>query len=630
MSPSQLTKGVDTITNYVKKLPQTPGVYRMCNHEGKILYIGKARNLKKRVTAYTKPDRLPYRLQRMISQTDHMYFEYCHSETEALLLEAQMIKTLNPRYNILLTDDKSYPFLYVTTQDDIPRVMKYRRKAPKNKSNKSQKSKEKGCFFGPYVSGHALNQALHVIHRVFKLRSCPDTIFMHRKRPCQEYQIKRCSAPCVGRISTENYQSSVKQAIDFFSGRHHDLQEELIKDMQLYSDSLNFEKAAEIRDQIQALNKLQYKKGFFVADLIDADLIAIVKQQDMIGIHFMMVRAHQYLGGRTLFPRNNSESLASILSNSIAQYYSYHPAPPIIMTNIISQQANLIETALSENWQQKIKLITPQRGDKKKMMDNVVYNASEAITVRLNEQRNQKQMMTDMQNLLGFDNPLTRIEIYDNSHISGKQARGVMVVVTENGFDKKSYRQFKFDDHHDKNITQDDFAMMETMLDRRLKRLINEKIDKNDEQYPSLLLIDGGKGQLSKVNNIVKKYHLQDSIYIAAIAKGVDRNAGKETIFIPKKSPITLSPQDPTAHFIQNIRDESHRFAITTHRKAREKNNYTSPLDTIEGIGTKRKKALIAYFGSAKDVMAATIDELQNVPGISKDRAEKLYQYFRY
>lgn len=622
LSPSQLSQGVETIRAYVKKLPESPGVYRMCDSDGHILYIGKARSLKKRVSSYTRPQRLPYRLQRMISQTDHMIFEYCSSETEALLLEAQMIKNLNPRFNISLTDDKSYPFLHLTTHEEFPRVMKYRRKSPKNKN---EASKNKGHFFGPYASAGALHQALHVVHRVFQLRSCPDSIFMHRQRPCQEYQIKRCSAPCVGRISADDYRESVRHAIDFFSGKDNNLHQTLMDEMQQAAENMYYEKAADKRDQIRALSQLQNKKGLNLSNIADADIVVIIRHHDMVGVHFMTIRARQYLGGRTLFPRSSEESLSAILSSCLAQYYTHHPAPTQILVNITPQQSQLICAALTTRWGMNIAIHQPQRGDKKKLIEQTIYNAKESIAMRASERENHQRMMQQMQQLLGFDRPLKRIEIYDNSHTVGRQARGVMVVATENGFDKKSYRQFKFD----KEIAQDDFAMMDNMLDRRLKRLIDEKTPNDDDTYPSLLLIDGGKGQLSKVRAVLEKYQLDAHIYLAAIAKGEDRNAGREIIFIPNKAPIQLSPQDATAHYIQRIRDESHRFAITTHRKARDKNNYQSLLDDIEGIGIKRKKALIAYFGSAKTAMEANIEELQKVPGISRQRAEQLYQIFR-
>jgi excinuclease ABC subunit C len=618
--------GVPVIESYVKALPSSPGVYRMMNLKGDILYVGKAKNLKKRVVAYTSPERQSYRIQRMISQTVSMEFVTTQTEAEALLLESNLIKRYKPKYNILLRDDKSFPFILVTSDHDFPQILKHR--GAQNK---------KGDYFGPFASVWAVNETLAVLQRAFLLRTCTDSIFANRTRPCLLHQIKRCAAPCVNKVSSEDYQELVYQAHNFLSGGSNSIQKEFSKKMQQASDVLEFEVAAQYRDRIQALTRVQARQDINMQSVGEADVIAAYQGAGVTCIQVFFFRAGANYGNRSYFPSQARDAeLAEVIEAFIAQFYAKTIPPKTIFTSHKVPNTELLSEALSVRSGRSVKLVSPIRGDKRKIIEHAVNNAKEAHGRKMVESASQQRLLEQVQGVFKLGSTPTRIEVYDNSHISGAKAVGGMIVVGAEGLVKNAYRKFTIKGAAPTEsyagekgyAAGDDYAMMKEVLTRRFSRALLEDPDKTSGQWPDLVLLDGGKGQLSMGLQVFEELGIDD-IAIAGIAKGPDRNAGRERIFLSDGSPaIELDVRDPALYFLQRLRDEAHRFAIGSHRHKRSKAISRSILDEIPSVGAKRKKALLHHFGGPDGVAQAGRSDLEATEGINKALANKIYDWF--
>ncbi len=616
MSEKSKLTGAQVIEAFVKTLPGSPGVYRMLNAAGDVLYVGKAKSLKKRVTAYTQPQKHPIRIQRMIAQTAHMEFALTHTETEALLLEANLIKKLKPRYNILLRDDKSFPYILITGDHDFPQVLKHR--GAKTRT---------GEYFGPFASGAAVNEAIETLHKVFLLRNCSDSVFSARTRPCLQYQIKRCTAPCVAKVTQEAYAKQVDMARQFLSGKSRKIQDVFASEMMAASERMEFETAAAYRDRIKALTHIQ---SHFVKGLDNADIHALYQHGGMTCIEVFFFRAGQNYGNRAYFPRHEKdEKPEDVLSAFIAQFYASRPVPKEILVNIPVSDKGMLGQAL------KTHILKPVRGHKKELVDMALKNAADAFARKRAIDASQTELLEGLADRFRLDAPPERVEVYDNSHIGGAHALGAMIVAGPEGFRKNAYRKFNMDDKT-KFTPGDDFAMMKAMLTRRFKALANDEAaavkGASAGVRPDLLLIDGGAGQLTVALQALSDLGVSD-IPVVAIAKGTEasgggRNAGRERFFLPGREPFRLEPNDPVLYFLQRLRDEAHRFAISSHRARRTRTLVSSPLDEISGIGEKRKKALLLHFGSAKAVAEAGVTDLQRVDTISRAVAEKIYNFF--
>ncbi|MGM0423015.1 MAG: excinuclease ABC subunit UvrC [Pseudomonadota bacterium] len=606
--------GPEVIARLVKTLPGAPGVYRMVNKDGDVLYVGKARNLKKRVTAYTRLDKHPVRIQRMIVETTAMEFITTHTEAEALLLEAELIKKLKPRYNILLRDDKSFPYIWVTTDHDFPQVLKHR-------GNR----KGKGRFYGPFASVHAVNSTLAILQKAFMLRNCSDSIFAQRTRPCLQYQIKRCTAPCVQKVSKEEYARQVHLALEFLSGKSRAIQEEFVTEMERASANLDFEEAAKYRDRIRALTSVQTEMGITSGDVGNADVMAVFKDGGTSCIQVFFYRGGQSFGNRAYFPRHEKNAdPAEILSAFIGQFYTNKPVPKDIYLNIAPEEREILTEALSNYAKTPVRIHIPKRGKKRQLVDHVEENARQAHKRKLSGTMAQTRLLEETAEMFDLNKTPERIEIYDNSHIQGSHSIGAMVVATSEGFAKNHYRKFNI---RDSEITGDDYGMMGEVFRRRFHRAQKEDPDRTKNTWPDLVLIDGGQGQLNIVEQTLNEIGIED-IPLVAVAKGPDRNAGRERFFMPGRAPFTLPVNDPVMYFIQRLRDEAHRFAIGSHRIRRSKETLKSELDSIKGIGGARKKALLAHFGSTREIMQAGISDLTKVEGISEALAQIIYDRF--
>ncbi len=614
-APAPPASGAGVIAAFVKTLPVSPGVYRMLNATGDVLYVGKAKHLKKRVTAYTQPHKHPIRLQRMIAQTVTMEFITTETEAEALLLEATLIKKLKPRYNILLRDDKSFPYIRISAHD-YPMITKHRGARD-----------EDGEYFGPFASGLAVNETLAVLQRAFLLRNCSDSVFALRTRPCLQYQIKRCTAPCVHKVSHSQYARQVDQARQFLQGKSRAIQDDFIREMQAASDAMDYETAAAYRDRIKALTQIQSHQRINVEGIDSADLHALYQDGGQTCVQVFFFRAGQNYGNRAYFPRHErDEAPSSILSAFIAQFYTNKPVPKDILVNADVDGKSVIEDALRLKAGHKVTISQPQRGARRELLDMAVSNAKDALARRMADAATQSELFERMADVFGFDSAPERIEIYDNSHIQGANALGAMVVATPEGFRKNAYRRYNMP----VDKAGDDFAMMREMLTRRFQSLAKAASAPDEDSSvnrPDLLLIDGGLGQLNAVVQVMADMGVSD-IAVVAIAKGPDRNAGRETFFIPGRDPFQLPVNDPVLYFLQRLRDEAHRFAITSHRAKRSRAISANPLDEVAGIGARRKKALLLHFGSAKAVAEAGVTDLQKVDGISRAVAEKIYAFF--
>lgn len=608
-----LTRGMDVIKGYLKTLDARPGVYRMLNEKGDVLYVGKAKSLKKRVANYTTPQRLTIRIQRMISQTYAMEFITTHTEAEALLLESNLIKKLKPRYNILLRDDKSFPMILVTGDHDYPQVLKHR--GAKNR---------KGRYFGPFASAWAVNETLNTLQRAFLLRPCSDSIFASRTRPCLQYQIKRCSAPCVGRISVREYGKLVEQSERFLRGDSKALQNELAQRMAEASENLEFEEAAIYRDRISAMTRIQQRQDINIQGLEEADVIAGFLDGGQTCIQVFFFRAGANFGNRAYYPAHGSkEELPDILEAFIGQFYADKQPPKQILVSHDLPGHAILEEALCVRAERKVSLQCPKRGEKTKLITHAMNNAREALGRRLAQSASQRRLLQETQRIMQMDSMPERIEVYDNSHIQGTNSVGAMIAAGPDGFIKNAYRKFNIKTAQ----SDDDYAMMREVLTRRFSRAIKEDPDKEKGQWPDLVIIDGGKGQLGIAVSVFEELGIDD-VTLAGISKGPERNAGYDKIVIPGQEPFQLEHTDPVNHFIQRLRDEAHRFAIGTHRAKRGKATTKSVLDDISGIGAKRKKALLHHFGSAKGVAQAGLSDLEAVDGINKTTAKLIYDHF--
>lgn len=598
---TDIRQGLEILKKHIKVAPEKPGVYRMIGADEKVLYVGKAKNIKKRIVAYSHIDKLPYRLQRMVSEIRRMEFIIVENEAKALLMENELIKRLEPRYNILLKDDKTFPHLVIDVESEFPSLRKYRGK-------RNDKSK----YFGPFASVLAVNNVLDTVQKAFLLRSCRDNVFKNRERPCLMYQIKRCSAPCVGRISKEDYHKLVREAVDFLDGKNTKIQAELSEKMQEASDRQDYEQALVFRDRIRALTNVQTGTMVEYATISSCDIVAIARKNDVVCIQVFFIRSGQNCGNVPYFPKQTQGAEdGEILEAFLGSFYSEHIPPKEVIVSQPLENGEFLEEALGTH------INTYQKGAKAKLLSNVLDNAYASIDRKMAMEASVKSNLEEMQRVFDLPRLPQRIEIYDNSHIQGSYAIGAMVVATPEGFDKKSYRTFNI---KNSEITNDDFAMMKEVLARRFNRMA-------PENRPDVILLDGGLGQLHAVHEALKDFDLT-GISIIAISKGPERNAGKEFYHQLGKESFALPFQSPIAFYLQNLRDESHRFAIGTHRKKRAKSITKSRLDEVEGIGAKRKRDLLNYFGSVEEISQAGIKDIEKVGGISKKTAEKIYNYF--
>ncbi|SLN74424.1 excinuclease ABC subunit UvrC [Oceanibacterium hippocampi] len=610
--------GAEVIRKALRTLPSGPGVYRMLDRQGSPLYVGKAKNLKKRVASYVKPTGQSTRILRMVAMTHALEIISTGTEVEALLLEANLIKKLKPRYNIVLRDDKSFPYILLRGDHDWPQIAKHR----------GARSRE-GEYFGPFASAGAVNQTIGALQRAFPLRSCSDSDFESRTRPCLQYQIKRCTAPCVDRIDRAGYLAIVDDVRDFLSGRSSDLQKSLSAKMEKAAEALDFETATVYRDRLRALSHILSRQGINLAGVGEADVFAAFQEGGATCIQVFFFRAGQNFGNRAYYPSHDSEhDAAAVLGAFVGQFYDDRPAPKLILTSEALAEAELIGEALSTRTGRKVTVTAPQRGVKREAVEHALVNAREALARKLSDQATQTRLLARVGEIFGLDAPPSRIEVYDNSHISGENAVGAMIVAGPDGLQKAAYRKFNI-----KSTTLtpgDDYGMMREVLARRLARIAKDPAESSDTSAirPDLLLIDGGKGQLSAALETLRELGVED-IPLASIAKGPDRDAGRERFFIPGREPFSLRDRDPALYFLQRLRDEAHRFAIGAHRTRRSKAIQRSPLDEIPGIGPRRKKALLTHFGSARDIAGASLADLEKVEGVSTTMARTIHDHFR-
>jgi excinuclease ABC subunit C len=646
--------GVAVLRAALRNVPGSPGVYRMLDRKGDAVYVGKARNLKSRIQNYTHPAGLSNRLRRMVAETALLEIVVTGTEAEALLLECNLIKRLMPRYNVLLRDDKSFPFIHLTSDHEFPQLTKYRGARDKG-----------GAYFGPFASAGAVNRTLITLQKAFLLRSCSDNVFANRTRPCLLFQIKRCSAPCVGRIEGEAYAALLDQAQGFLAGRSHDVQQRLAAEMERASEVLDFEAAALIRDRIRALSLVQGHQDIHVAGIVDADVIAAYQAGGQTCVQVFFFRGGQNWGNRAYFPRHDRQlPVEEVLTAFVGQFYDNKPKPPLVLLSHFLTEQALVEEALSLGGR-RVVLSVPQRGDKKKLVDRIALTAREALGRRLAESASQRLLLDGVATAFGLEGPLNRIEVYDNSHIQGSNPVGAMIVAGPDGLMKNAYRKFNIrgTDRSEAAAMEpepppalgsasdslprkrgrvgvgadagtepvvsgcDDYAMMREVFRRRFYRALKEDPERERGMWPDLVLIDGGQGQLTQAQAIFAELGIGD-VAVVAIAKGPDRNAGRERFFLPGRPAFSLEPRDPVLYFLQRLRDEAHRFAIGAHRARREKAIRGSPLDEIAGIGARRKQALLHHFGSARSVARAGIAEIERVAGISKAVAKKVYDHF--
>lgn len=598
----------------VKTLPAAPGVYRMYGANDQVLYVGKAKNLRNRVTAYSRPRGHTNRILQMINLTRAMEFTRTTTETDALLLEANLIKQLKPSFNILLRDDKSFPYILLADDHAVPQLTKHR-----------GRHRRPGKYFGPFASATAVNRAMKTLQRAFLLRSCTDTVLNNRQRPCLLHQIKRCSAPCTNEISSPAYDQLVADARDFLDGKSRHLQAKLQEQMEAASKALDYEKAAVARDRIRALTYIQTENNIQSEEVADADVLAIAKEGGQCCIQVFFFRAHQNLGNRSFFPRHSSDAEPTdVLEAFMGQFYHDRAIPQHIFLNIEIPNRALLAEAFSAQHQQRISISIPKRGAKGQLTDQAEKNARDAIARHLAETASQRAVLQAVQETFDLAAAPERIEIYDNSHLQGTHQIGGMVVAGAEGFIKNQYRKFNIKE--DEVEPGDDYAMMRIVLTRRFSRLARE-IDRDPSKRPDLIVIDGGRGQLSAAHGVLETLSFTD-IPLVAIAKGPDRNAGREQFFMVNRAPFILPHNSPVLYYLQRLRDEAHRFAIGSHRAKRRQAMHSNSLDAISGIGGGRKKALLFHFGSAKAVAQAAIHDLEKVDGISARIAQRIYDHF--
>ncbi len=614
--------GADIIRAFVKTLPSAPGVYRMIDEAGEVMYVGKARSLKARVTNYTRPENLEIRLQRMIAATRTMEFVRTETEAEALLLEANLIKRLKPRFNVLLRDDKSFPYILIATEHEAPELTKHR-----------GTKRRKGHYFGPFASALAVKRTITSLQKAFLLRTCTDSFYKARTRPCMLHQIKRCSGPCTGEISIDAYAELVDEARQFLAGKSKAVQDHLQADMNAAAEALDFERAALLRDRLSALALVQSQSDVAARGVEEADVFAIAHEAGQFCVQVFFFRAHQNWGNHAYRPKADAAmSDTDVLEAFIAQFYEDRTPPKLILLSHEPTDRAVLEEALTSRLGSRVYIETPQRGEKRDLVNHALNNAREALGRQLAEGATQRQLLEGVADAFGLDEPPRRIEVYDNSHISGTNAVGAMIVSGEEGFSKKHYRTFNI---RSTDLTPgDDFGMMREVLTRRFSRLASEsEPDAEDDQsgmpdWPDVVFIDGGLGQLNAVREVIAKLELPREVTFIGIAKGEERDAGREKFFVEGREPFMLPHRDPVLYFVQRLRDEAHRFAIGTHRARRKKDIVRNPLDEIEGIGPTRKRALLQHFGSAKAVSRASLADLAAIPGISNAMAQLVYDHF--
>jgi excinuclease ABC subunit C len=621
--PGPLARGAAIIRSFWKHAPTGSGVYRMCGEDGEVLYVGKARSIKKRIASYTRPDRQATRIARMIAQTASMVFVTTGTEAEALLLEANLIKQLKPRYNVLLRDDKSFPYILITGGHEAPQLAKHR--GARN---------ARGDYFGPFANAGAVFRTLNALQRAFLLRTCSDSYYENRTRPCLLYQIKRCSAPCTREIEIDDYNKLVGEARDFLSGRSRAVRDRLAREMTEAAEALAFEKAARLRDRISALSAIQGEQSINPRAIAEADVFAIAEEAGQFCIEVFFFRTYQNWGNRAYYPRaDRTLGPAEVLDAFLAQFYLERPAPRLVLLSHDIESRDVLRDALSQRVGHRIAIGTPRRGEKKELVDNALRNAREALARKLADSATQEKLLASLGHAFGVERPIKRVEVYDNSHIMGTNAIGAMIVAGLEGFVKNQYRTFNI---KSASLTPgDDYAMIREVLARRFARLVRDEPEspagEGEEltfpEAPDLVLIDGGRGQFEVARQVFSELGVT-GIRLAAIAKGPDRNAGRETFFVEGREPFRLPQRDPALYFVQRLRDEAHRFAIGTHRARRKKEFVKSPLDEIAGIGPARKRALLHAFGTAKAVARAGLADLEKTPGFNSATAKLVYEFF--
>ena len=607
--------GHAVIQSCLRTLTAQPGVYRMLDAEGRVLYVGKARNLKARVSNYARPSGHSARIARMIHATASMMFLTTRTETEALLLEQNLIKQLKPYFNVLLRDDKSFPNILVSKETDFAQIKKHR-----------GAKKEKGSYYGPFASAGAVNRTLNQLQKVFLLRNCSDAMFSSRTRPCLLYQIKRCAAPCVGRIAKEDYETLVLDAERFLQGKTTQVQAKLGQEMAEASEAMEFERAAALRDRIRALTQVQSSQGINPRGVAEADVVALHMEGGQACVQVFFIRANQSWGNRDFYPKTGAGAEeAEVLEAFLGQVYTDKEPPRLILLSHPIEDADLMTELLGDRAGRKVEIAVPRRGEKAELVENAARNARESLARKMSESAAQSRLLEGLAEAFELDGPPRRIEVYDNSHIQGTNAVGGMIVAGPDGFEKGQYRKFNI---KGADLTPgDDFGMMKEVLTRRFQRLLKEDPDRETPAWPDLVLIDGGAGQVSAVTGIMEELGVED-VPMIGVAKGVDRDAGKEEFHRPGKPPFALPHNAPVLYFIQRLRDEAHRWAIGAHRTKRAKAVGATPLDEVPGIGATRKRALLQHFGSAKAVSRAGLGDLQAVDGISEKVAQTIYDFF--
>lgn len=636
-----IQQGVDVIQAHLKTLPGQPGVYRMLDPQGEALYVGKARNLKRRVTNYTQIGRQPARLLRMIAETRSMEFVVTRSEVEALLLEANLIKRLRPRYNVLLRDDKTFPHILIASDHPFPQLAKHR-----------GAESRPGRYFGPFASAGVVNRTIASLQRAFLLRNCTDSVFNTRTRPCLQYQIKRCTAPCVGYVGEADYAEQVAQAQDFLSGKSQDVQRRFSEAMMAAAERMEYEDAAKWRDRVRALAAIHAHQDINIEGLQDADAFACHQAGGATCIQVYFFRGGRNYGTRAYFPTHDKDQeVGEVLASFLGQFYDNKAIPDLLILSHPLEEADLLAEALTLHAGHKVQIQTPKRGEKRRLIDHALSNAKEALGRRLAESSTQRTLLAGLADRFGLEAAPEQVEVYDNSHIGGTDAIGAMIVAGPEGFVKNQYRKFNIkgikaasqapevalgpevtsvdgaDTAEAGIVPGDDYAMMREVLTRRFSRALKEDPDRSGGAWPDLVLVDGGRGQLSIAREVFAELGIDD-VPLVAIAKGPERNAGRERFFMADRPPFSLEPRDPVLYFLQRLRDEAHRFAIGTHRAKRGKKIGASPIDEIDGIGPRRKKALLMHFGSARSVARASLEDLEAVEGISKAVARKIYDHF--
>ncbi len=616
MKPSQPLSGYTLIHSYLKTLDSSSGVYRMLDDQNRVLYVGKARNLKNRVSNYSRySSSHSSRITRMISETTSMMFLTTITETEALLLEQNLIKQLKPKYNVLLRDDKSFPYIFISAEHEFPRLEKHR--GAKNRS---------GRYYGPFASAGAVNRTLNTLQKVFLLRSCSDKEVEAGDRPCLNYHLKRCSGPCGGKISKADYKLLVQAADNFLTGKSTNVQEKLSLQMKQASEEMEFERAAALRDRIRALTQVQSNQGINPRTVSEADVISLHLDAGQACVQVFFIRANQNWGNVDFYPRVSSDmSHDEVLEAFLGQFYSTKEPPRQIILSHGIKNLGLMKELLTEKLGRNVKITVPQRGESFDLMASALRNAKESLARKMANTASQRKLLKGLAEAFDMAMPPKRIEVYDNSHIQGEFAVGAMIASGPDGFMKNNYRKFNI--IGDNLKPGDDFGMMREVLSRRFKRLLKEDPDRKQGQWPDLLLIDGGAGHVSAVSQIMNDFGIKD-IAMVGVAKGIDRNHGKEEFHITGRNPFALRKNDPVLYFVQRLRDEAHRFAIGTHRAKRSKAISASPLDEIPGVGASRKRALLGYFGSSKGVKRAHLSDLKSVEGVSSALAERIYNYF--